>query len=519
MPPFDLDLTDPTTAALEAAMCDAVKTANGKARVGLLKEDRADYQAFLAGEFAATEGVMMWLSDKGRVASYPPTPRGTLLGVVWRTTPLGRSVHVAGRRIEPFQEGPTHRFGPPYRAVPPLCLLDADHVVLRTFSGGEPEAIAICECGAVGPPDKLAWEAEGRCGPCHDHFVEHGTPLGPSEGPPALRTTGQLRNVGFLPSGKTVAAYEWLAGPSGYNATRQVAVWDRLTGVCRTESIIHPPGTWKAFSRATFAAGMLLRCRSPALWVAEKGQAIGLGAPRYECAMTLHGTTLVALAYGGEVWRRDLTAEDDWTSCWPDRASRNELYYAVAVSPDGKRAALGREECGIDLVEWPSGDRIVTLRPPAQGGVDLDVKRPHVLAFSPDGKLLAAGVGLSGFVEDPSREWFGWGGGLHLYDAVKGEFLVGFDRPTDDVLAVAFSPDGEYLFWGATDCQVRAIDVKTRQETAVLSGHVGCVNDLAFSPDGQTLASAGGDGLVRLWPWRQLLERAAAKKGRARKKG
>ena len=94
MPPFDLDLTDPTPAALETAMCDAVKTANGKARVGLLKEDRGDYRAFLAGEFTAPEGVMMWLSDKGRVPSYPPTPRGTLLGVVWRTTPLGRLVRV-----------------------------------------------------------------------------------------------------------------------------------------------------------------------------------------------------------------------------------------------------------------------------------------------------------------------------------------------------------------------------------------------------------------------------------------
>ena len=235
--------------------------------------------------------------------------------------------------------------------------------------------------------------------------------------------------------------------------------------------------------------------------------------------MALHGTTAVVVSYGGEAWRRDLTVEKDWVSCWPARAGNNELYYAVAPSPDGKKAALGREQCGVDLVDWPNGDNVLTLRPPPRPGVDLDGKRPHALAFSPDGKLLAAGVGLSGFVEDPSREWFGWGGGLHLYDAVKGEFLVGFDRPTDDVLTVDFSPDGEYLFWGATDCQVRVIDVKKRQEVAILSGHVGCVNDLAFSPDGQTLASAGGDGLVRLWPWRQLLERPAAKKqGRGTKR-
>lgn len=515
MPPFDLELTDPRPAAVAKAMGDAVKTANGKARVGLLKEDPADFERFLASEFTAPEGVMMWLSDKGRVSAYPPTPRGTLLGVVWRTTPLGRTVRVAGRRIEPFQEGPAHRFGPPYRPVPPLCLLDPDHVVLRTFTGGEPEMIAICACGAVGPPDRLAWEAEGRCGPCHDHAVEHGTPLA-GEGPPALRTQGQLRNVGFLASGKAVAAFEWIGDFAAYKAEKKVAVWDRLTGECRSEAAAKKEKL--VVSRKDFSSGALLTCRSSAFWVPAKGAAVRIATPHYEDALTLQGTTAVALSYGGEAWRRDLTAEEEWTACWPNRRTNDQLYYSVALSPDGKRAALGREECGIDLVDWPGGDNVVTLRPTPQQGVDLNHKKPHVVAFSPDGKLLAAGVGMSGFVENPSEEWYGWGGGLHLYDAAKGEFLAAFDRPTDDVLAVAFSPDGKYLFWGATDCQIRVIEVATRQEVAALSGHVGCVNDLAFSPDGKLLASAGGDGLVRLWPWKQMLEKPAAKKAPAKKK-
>ena len=143
--------------------------------------------------------------------------------------------------------------------------------------------------------------------------------------------------------------------------------------------------------------------------------------------------------------------------------------------------------------------------------------RTRALAFSPDGKLLAAGSGISGFVDDPREEWWGRGGGIYLYDAVRGQLLAKFDAKNDDVMALAFSPDGALLFSAATDCQLRVFDVSTRTEFAALGGHVGGVNALAFSPDGQTLASAGGDGLVRLWPWRRLLERPAEKKDEKKK--
>ncbi|OJF10065.1 nSTAND1 domain-containing NTPase [Couchioplanes caeruleus] len=81
--------------------------------------------------------------------------------------------------------------------------------------------------------------------------------------------------------------------------------------------------------------------------------------------------------------------------------------------------------------------------------------------------------------------------------AQQREALIGH---TDNVWAVAFSPDGTLLATASYDRTIRLWNPATGQPVGEpLIGHTGAVTGAAFSPDGTLLATAGSDGTVRLW--------------------
>jgi WD40 repeat protein len=110
-------------------------------------------------------------------------------------------------------------------------------------------------------------------------------------------------------------------------------------------------------------------------------------------------------------------------------------------------------------------------------------------------------------------------GEVKVWEVGTGQEVRTLKGHTGGVSSVAFSPDGKRL---ASACkrsadaqgkplagEVRVWDTATGQEVRTLKGHTGAVWSVAFSPDGQRLASAGGDydlqqgrqlpGEVRVW--------------------
>jgi len=88
---------------------------------------------------------------------------------------------------------------------------------------------------------------------------------------------------------------------------------------------------------------------------------------------------------------------------------------------------------------------------------------------------------------------------LHLaVPALQGAPLSSVLPHTGELFGVAFSPDGNKLASVSTD-GVKVWDVAAGRELLSLTGHEGAVYSVTFSPDGKTLASSSGDSTVKIW--------------------
>jgi WD40 repeat protein len=177
----------------------------------------------------------------------------------------------------------------------------------------------------------------------------------------------------------------------------------------------------------------------------------------------------------------------------------------AAFSADGRQLAVG---ISLEYARDPEALQIWDL---ATGKVALTPEGflPGVngLAFSPDGKLLAAAVGNYG----------GGDGEVRVWDAVTGQPVFNLRGHSECVWRVSFSPDGKRLasasgkYDGRTETpgEVKIWDMRTGQEVCTLRVDRHVVYGVAFSPDGRRLATSSGDGTVRIWDGTPLAETPA----------
>ena len=105
------------------------------------------------------------------------------------------------------------------------------------------------------------------------------------------------------------------------------------------------------------------------------------------------------------------------------------------------------------------------------------------IQYSPDGKELAVASSM----------------GIWLYNARTGAEVALLSGHQGNVQAIAYALDGKMLASAGLDETIRLWNPKTSRHLATLTGHGGLVTSIAFSLDGKKLVSGSGDGTVRLW--------------------
>ena len=293
--------------------------------------------------------------------------------------------------------------------------------------------------------------------------------------------TGDIEGLAFSPDGKTLA--------SSGSGDGTIRFWDVHTGDQKHAVTGHTGGVDSvAFSPdGQFVASghedNAIRFRDVVTGLPLKT----FKGPNYEArclVFSLDGKTLACT--GG----LDILLQDAHTGEEKMLLTGHEWgMHSMVLSPDGDTLASGSEDTTIRLWDMHTGEHKRTLNGHKH--------RVYSVAFSPDGKTLA-----SGSDDNTIRLWsVDTGETQRILTAHAGEVedVDNGHSSVEGVKSVAFSPDGKTLASGGGDNVIHLWAIGTGKRKMTLVGHTHWVFSLAFSPDGKTLASGSVDSDIRLW--------------------
>jgi WD40 repeat protein len=235
---------------------------------------------------------------------------------------------------------------------------------------------------------------------------------------------------------------------------------------------LRPLGEARYLAQMGFVLGVI---------VSPDGKTIATASTRAEAASRARGVLRLWSTETGEPLREIVAGE-------------GTIFGSVAFSPDSKVLActtrdLDTGASNVSRLEVQTGRELHTAAGTAM-----------VLAFSPDGKILAGSGAGPGNPDNTVRLW----------KAVTLEPIRTLPSQQEVIHSLAFSPSGKILTSGGSDSTVKVWSIESGQELLTFTGHVPDrentaerrprmpVNQLAFSSGGQTVGSACGTQ-IKLW--------------------
>jgi WD40 repeat protein len=216
---------------------------------------------------------------------------------------------------------------------------------------------------------------------------------------------------------------------------------------------------------------------------------ISTGALTHSLAFHPSRPLLAAASRDGNlrVWDVSRLANEDAVLLWQASAHRKGANIVV-FRPDGEQVVTGGSDGLARFWQVSDGKKLDYII----GGAFAT----PALAFLPDGRLAMVNGDM-----------------VRLREA-ETERILGSFKADANLYSLAVSPGGHWLAVGGLDNRVRLWEttsafktgIKNYPEPVVLQGHSGktgtyrsLVWQVAFNPEGSLLASAGGDGSIRLW--------------------
>lgn len=155
-------------------------------------------------------------------------------------------------------------------------------------------------------------------------------------------------------------------------------------------------------------------------------------------------------------------------------SGHSDVVKSVVISPDGKTLVSGSYDKTIKVWDLATGKVLHTLLGHSQ--------RVTCIAISPDGQILASGS---------------YDRTIKLWALTSGELLATLTGHLDRIRHIAFSPNGQTLISIAQKIMLWA--VRTGKLLLTLNGHSDSARLATFSPDGQTCVIGSLDGTIDLW--------------------